>query len=122
MGLAFNVMRGGLSAGQAKSLNGAIATGLTASGTIITNAFDLVADVNVIGTCASGAGVQLPSCEIGDYLWIYNGGANQCLVYPDSSSAQINQITAGSAMTLAVNTSALYIRISTTRWLANLSA
>ena len=64
MGLAMNVMKGGFSAGQAKSLNGAIATALTAAGTVITDAFDLVADINVIGTCASGAGVQLPSCKL----------------------------------------------------------
>ena len=122
MGLAANIVRSGFSGGQAKGLNGAIASAITAAGTVITDAFDLVADVNAIATCASGAGVQLPSCELGDSLIVYNGGANQCKVYPDSSSAQINQITAGSAMTLPVNTSALYTRITTTRWLAVLSA
>lgn len=122
MGLAANIVRSGFSGGQAKGLNGAIATGLTATGTVITDAFDMVADVNVFGTVSSGTGAQLPSCELGDTLWVYNGGANTLKVYPDSSSAQINQITAGSAMTLAPNTGCLYVRITTTRWLANLSA
>ena len=122
MGLAANIVRSGFSGGQAKGLNGAIASNITAAGTVITDAFDLVADVNAIGTCASGAGVQLPSCEIGDSLWVYNGGANTLKVYPDSSSAQINQIAAGGAMNLAVSTAAIYIRITTTRWIAILSA
>ncbi len=122
MGISANVMRGGYSAGQAKSLNGAIATGLTAAGTTITTALDLAADINAIGTCASGAGVQLPICEVGDYLVVYNGGANACNVYPDASTSQINQITVGTAHVLGVSTSCMYFRISTTRWLANMSA
>lgn len=122
MGLARNVMGGGFSAGQAKAINGAIATGLTAAGTVITDALDLTADVNAIGTCAAGAGVQLPSCEVGDSLIIYNGGANTCKVYPDTTSVQINQIGAGTAMNLATNTACIYFRLTTTRWIANLSA
>jgi hypothetical protein len=122
MALSANVVRAGFSGGQAKGLNGAIATGLTAAGTVITDALDLVADVNVIGTCAAGAGVQLPSCELGDSVWVYNGGANACKVYPDSSSAQINQVAAGSAISLATNTAMLLCRITTTRWIAVLSA
>jgi len=122
MGLARNIMGGGFSAGQAKALNGAIRTGITASGTVIGDAFDLTGDVNLIATCGSGAGVQLPSCEVGDSLVVYNGGANACKVYPDSSSAQINQIAAGGAMTLGLNTSCIYYKVSTTQWFANLSA
>ncbi len=122
MALAQNVMKGGFSAGQARALNGAIATGLTAAGTTITTAFDLLADINAIGTCASGAGVQLANTEVGDYQIVYNGGANSCNVYPDSSTAQINQITAGSAHVLGTNTCCIYFKITTTRWLANLSA
>ena len=122
MGLARNIMGGGFSAGQAKAINGATVTGLTAAGTVITDALDLVADVNAIGTCASGAGVQLPSGEVGDSLYVYNGGANACKVYPDSSSNQINQLSAGSAMSLATATTCMFIKVSSTRWIAVLSA
>jgi hypothetical protein len=122
MALAKNIMSGGFSAGQAKSINGAIATGISAAGTVITDATDLVADVNAIGTCASGAGVQLANCEVGDSQIVYNGGANACKVYPDTSSSQINQITAGSAHSLATSTACTYYKISTTRWVAVLSA
>jgi len=81
MALARNIMRGGYSAGQAKAVNGAIATGLTAAGTVISDALDLTADTNVIGTCASGAGVQVFVAELGDCcfrplqnLRVFSGG------------------------------------------------
>lgn len=122
MALASNVMRGGYSAGMAKALNGAIATGLTAAGTVITDALDLTADTNVIGTCASGAGVQVPSAEIGDSVEIYNGGANACKVYPDSTSVQFNSLGVGNAFNLATNTMAYCRKVSSTRWVVNLSA
>lgn len=122
MGLARNIMRSGFSAGQAKAINGAVATALTAAGTVIGDALDLNADLNVIGTCDSGTGVQLPSAEIGDSCWVYNGGANTCKVYPDATANQINQITAGSAMNLGTNTACTYLKISATRWIASLSA
>ena len=122
MALASNIMKGGWSAGNAKAVNGAIATGLTAAGTTITTALDLLADTNVIATCASGAGVQVPSCEIGDSVEIYNGGANACKVYPDSSSVQFNAIGNGVAFSLAPNTMAYCRRITSTRWIVNLSA
>ena len=122
MARASNIMRGGFSAGQAKAINGAIATGLTAAGTVITDALDLTADTNAIGTCASGAGVQLPPTEIGDSVEVYNGGANACTVYPDTSTSQINGLTAGNGFLLATNTFCYCRKITSTRWIANLSA
>lgn len=122
MALATNILRGGFSAGQAKAVNGAIATGLTAAGTTITDALDLTADTNVIGTCASGAGVQVPACEIGDSVEIFNGGANACKVYPDSASAQFNALGAGNSFQLGTNTGCYCRKISSTGWIVNLSA
>ena len=122
MALARNVMRGGFSAGQAKAINGHIATGLTATGTVITDALDLVADSNFIGTAAAGTGVQLPSCEIGDSVEVYNGGANDCRVYPYSSLNQVNNLAVGVAFLIAPNTMCYVRKITATRWIANLSA
>ena len=122
MARAENIMRGGYSAGQAKAINGAIATGLTAAGTVITDALYLTADTNVIGTCASGAGVQVPACELGDSVEIYNGGANACKVYPDSADAQFNALGNGNAFLLATATSCFVRKITSTRWIAFLSA
>lgn len=122
MAMALNVMRSGYSAGQAKGLNGNIATALTAAGTTRGTALALVADTNVIGTCASGAGVSLPSCEIGDSVEVYNGGANACVVYPEASGSQINGLVAGNGFLLATNTMCYVRKITSSRWVANLSA
>ena len=122
MALARNIMRGGWSAGNAKAVNGAVATGLTAAGTTLATALALQADTNVLGTVSSGTGVSLPSCEIGDSCEVYNGGANSVTVYPDASTVQINALTAGNGFLLAANTMAYARRVSTTRWIVNLSA
>lgn len=122
MARAANIIRGGFSANQAKAVNGAVATALTAAGTVISDALDLTADTNVIGTCASGAGVQLPATEIGDSVEVYNGGANACTVYPDGATSQINGLSAGSGFLLATNTACYCRKITATRWTAYLSA
>ena len=122
MALARNIMKGGWSAGNAKAVNGAVATALTADGTTLATALDLTADTNVIGTAAAGSGVQLPAAEIGDSCEIYNGGANTVVVYPDAAANQINGIAAGSGFNLATNTSCFCRKITATRWIAFLSA
>ena len=122
MARAANIMRGGFSAGNAGAINGAIATGLTAAGTTISDALDLTADTNVLGTVASGTGVQLPATELGDSVEIYNGGANACTVYPDATDSQINGLVAGNGFLLATNTMCYCRKITATRWIVNLSA
>ncbi len=122
MALAKNIMQGGQSAGAAKAFNGSIATALSAAGTVITDALDLTADTNVIGTCASGAGVQVFPGEIGDSQGNYNGGGNSCKVYPDASGSQFNALGAGNAFLLAPNTMCYVRKITSTRWIVNLSA
>src|SRR4051812_48362435 len=112
MALALNIMKGGYSAGNAKAINGSIATGLVAAGTTLATALDLLADTNVIATCASGAGVQLASCEVGDSQEIYNGGSNACMVYPDASGNQLNSLVAGNGFLLATNTMCYCRKIS----------
>jgi len=122
MALAKNIMKGGWSAGNAKAVNGAVATALTAAGTTLGTALALSADTNVLGTVSSGTGVSLPSCEIGDSVEIYNGGANAVTVYPDTSSVQINSLTTGNGFLLGTNTMCYARRVSSTRWVVNLSA
>lgn len=120
--LAKDIVSGGTSAGSAQAMNGRIGTGLVAAGTIITDALDLAATSNHIGTVASGTGVQLPSMMLGDECEVYNGGANSLKVYPDQSTVGINQITAGSPMTLAVNTACKFRKYTATLVIAMLSA
>ena len=122
MALALNILRGGFSAGQAKAVNGAIATGLTAAGTTRGTALALTGDTNVIGTAAASSGVALPSCEIGDSCEVYNGGANAVTVYPDAASSQFNGLVAGNGFLLGTNTACYCRKISALRWIVNLSA
>jgi len=122
MALARNIMKGGWSAGNAKAVNGQVATALTATGTTLATALALQADTNVLGTAAASTGVSLPSAEIGDSCEVYNGGANSVTVYPDATANQINALTAGAGFLLGVNTSCYCRKITSTRWIAYLSA
>ena len=122
MALAQNIMAGGFSSGQAKAINGRIASTVSAAGTVITDATDLLADISKVSTVASGAGVQLANGEIGDSQIVYNAGANTLKVYPDTSTNAINQIAAGGAHSLATNTACVYYKLSTTQWVAMVSA
>lgn len=122
MALARNIMKGGWSAGNAKAVNGNVATALTAAGTTISDALALQADTNVIGTAAASTGVKLPSAEIGDSCEVYNGGANTVKVYPDVAANQVNGLSAGASFNLAASTSVYCRKITATRWIAFLSA
>lgn len=123
MSLAKEMMGGGLSAGQATAINGVISPNITASGTTITDAFALNCGCNIVTSCGSGAGVKLMSAQAGDEVMVYNGqGSNALLIYPPSSSSTINQLSAGTPMSLAVWTVVRFKKISTGTWIAWLSA
>ena len=122
MALAKDLVSTGFSPGQAKGIGGQVASAVSAAGTVITDATDLVASVNRVSTVASGAGVQLTFGEIGDSQWVYNGGANPLKVYPPSSSHTINQLSAGTAVTLPQYTYCVFHLITSTIVLANMSA
>ena len=59
---------------------------------------------------------------LGDSCVVHNAGANQCLVYPDTSSVAINQISAGSAVILPINTAMLFHKMTSTQIVAFMSA
>ena len=120
--LARDIMGGGTSAGQAKAMNGRVAPSVSAAGTVLSDATALNATVTRLTTVASGAGVRLFNGEIGDKMQVYNDGANQCVVYPHASAGTINQLAAGSGMILPIDTSCEYRRITSTAWVAHLSA
>ena len=122
MALALDIMRGGVSAGTAKAINGSINNAVTAAGTVIGDATNLQASTVRISSCASGAGVEVPDMLLGDSCVVHNAGANQCLVYPDTSSVAINQISAGSAVILPINTAMLFHKMTSTQIVAFMSA
>ena len=120
--LAVDIVSGGTSAGSAQAINGRVATGLTATGTIITDALDLRATVNVITTTAAGTGVQLPSMMISDQCEVYNNGANALKIYPDQTTVAINQGSPAASVSLATNTGMMFRKTSSTQIWAFLSA
>lgn len=122
-GIASQIMRGGFSAGQATALNGTITSAISGAGTIITDATNLTTAINLVSTAAASSGVQLPAVGNGDSLLVFNDNTgNSFYVYPDSATAEINNLGVGNGMLLATNTAALYVKISTTKWVAFLSA
>ena len=120
--LARDISQSGVSAGTAQGMNGRVATGLTAAGTVITDALDLNATVNVVSTVAASSGVQLYSMQIGDEMEVYNGGANTLTVYPDSSTVGINQLAVGTGISLAQYTGCKFRKVSATQIIGFLSA
>ena len=70
---------------------------------------------------ATGAGVILYAGSAGDWQVVYNGGANSLSVYPPAG-AQINALGTNTAATLPVNTGSIYFCMSSTAFMAILSA
>lgn len=124
MALALEMMRGGISAGGAKAINGAggIQASVSAAGTTISDATPLVSSTNLVGTVAAGSGVGLPNSEIGDEVIVYNNQVTEnLLVYPPSS-ATINQLSASTGMLLPPYTACKFKKLSATVWVAWKSA
>lgn len=122
MAYAQTIMQGGLSAGTSLAIAGGVATGLSAAGTTQGTATDLAPLTgHMLSTVASGAGVQLNPGSPGDSCWVYNGGANQCIVYPPTS-AKFNSLALNAGITLPVNTRCDFDCVSATQWTANMSA
>ena len=123
MSLASEMMQGGISAGGAKAINGTVASSVSAAGTTLATGTALTTGHNLVTTVAASSGVVLPNSEIGDELFVYNGTTtNPLKVYPPTTSATINQLSAGTAMNLAPYTGCKFKKASATAWSAWLSA
>lgn len=106
-----------LGAGAAQLMTVAIcgdgSTGLSASGTTSSDAFQLVKIYNNVSTVAAGAGVKLPPTEEGEVIYITNNGANALLVYPYEATTTID---GGVPSTINVGCSAIYFAPTKTSW------
>lgn len=121
MALAKNLMGLGMPAELSSALGfaGDEVTGLTATGTTSADALQLATGVSQISTCASGAGVILPSQ--GGMKAVINNGANACLVYPGTGK-QINNATASTgSYSIAAGKTALFVTAGYARIIATLS-
>lgn len=99
-----------------------VATGLTATGTVIGDALALTAFVNVVGTTAASTGVKLPDAPIGQTVFVQNNGANALNVFPHSGTGTLNGGSAGAAVTCAAAAGNLCTRLSSTDWLVSVYA
>ena len=123
MATAVDIMRGGFSSGQARAVGGQVQSAVSAAGTTIATATRLTASINVVTTAAASSGVALPTqVQIGDSVEILNLGANAVTVYPDTSSNQINALSAAAGFLLATNTAVALRKFTSTRWAGFLSA
>ena len=125
LGSAVQLMGAGFSAGQASALVGpAPTTGISAAGTTLGTATSLSAVTNLVSTAASLSGVKLPTAAVtNDFTIVFNDNTgNSFFVYPDAATSRINQMAVGIGVLLANNTSMILIKVSSTRWVANLSA
>lgn len=93
-----------------------VENGITAAGTIITDAYDLTKSMNGVTTTAAGTGVQLFASTIGIPVYVGNGGANTLNVFPPDASSTINNGSAGAAKTLATGVGATFVRMTSTAW------
>ena len=121
MPLSANVLQGGFSGGSARAIvGGAINPTVSAAGTTQGTGTAISADVVIVSTVASGAGVTLPLVGHGSMV-VYNAGANPLKIYPGLGAA-INQLSANSAITLSTSTSVVLTWASVTQIIATLSA
>lgn len=106
----------------AGALIGGANSALVATGSNLAGSLKLSASVNEFTTVATGTGCQLLTADPGDNLYVYNGGVNALLVYPDSSTNTIANGSAGAGFSVAANKGCLFYKRSATAWGQNLSA
>ena len=123
MGLAYRMMSAGVAFAEAQTdFIASINTGISAAGTTQGTATALTACVNLVSTVAASSGVQLYNALVGDSMIVFNdAGANSLNVYPPTSG-KINNIATNGPVVLGINTSCLFMKITSTRWIAILSA
>lgn len=121
MPVAKKMMGAGISAGAAHAICGDRAPTVSAAGTTAGTATVINAGFNLVTTVAANSGVICQNLSHSDSMYIYNAGANPLAVYPPTSG-NFNQLSANSAITLAINTALLVAKVTDTQWIAMLSA
>lgn len=119
--LAYKLFGSGLNTLTVASITD-VATGLTATGSNQSGAFEVTTAKAAFSTVAASTGAVLDDqAAPGDTQMIYNGGANALTVYPPSG-ARINGLATNAGMLLATNTACEFYCLTTTLWTGVLSA
>lgn len=123
MAYAKNQMGLGVAAAEAAGdFIAQIATAISAAGTTQGGATLVQADANLVSTAAASSGVILYNGVIGDSCVVFNDNTgNTFLVYPPTSG-KINNAATNAGVSLANNTSMLFMKVTATRWIGLLSA
>lgn len=123
MSLQARIVASGLSAINAQAIQGTVAVGLTAAGTVQANALPLGADVNQFTTVGAGTGAILPAMNPGDEIVLTIAGvANALLLYPPVGG-KINALGVNAGYSIAVATPTVFvICISPTQYSCSQSA
>lgn len=96
-----------------------LSTGITAAGTIISDATALTKVINNITTVAANTGVKLWAAKVGSTLVVKNSGASTLKVWPEAAGSSIDGNGAGNSVTLAVQAVGVFYRISSTAWVSS---
>ena len=105
----------GVNVVTANTFISSVATGVSAAGTTQGTATGLTAQISVVSTVASGAGVRLPTATPGMRFTIMNTSANALLVYP-ATNGIINSQAANAAYSQPAGARLDYISTTTTQW------
>lgn len=121
MPLATEVMGGGFSAGQAKTINGQVNNTVSAAGTTQATATALKTSNCFVTTVGANSGVIIPNASHRDTIRIYNAGANALTVYPPTGG-RIYPASTNTGISLAVNTFIELYKWNDNTWVGNMSA
>ncbi len=117
MAITSRIMGSGIAPLAATNIVGDNANGLTATGTSITDAFQITAAVSHFGTVASSTGAKAPQdMNPGDAIVVQNRGAQTLALYPPTASGVINGGSTGAAVSVAAGKAAYMVMMSTTQF------
>lgn len=103
---------------QTLNLCGDVDTGVTATGTNLATAYQIVSVFTQFTTVASGTGAALPITEVSESLIVANDGANTLTIYPQTGST----IEGASSYSLGVGKRVNIFAVTSTKWLTLLGA
>lgn len=101
---------------------GAADGGLTATGSGQTDAFKIGGSFAGFTTVPASSGAQLPAADPGDEVVVCNLSASQALLVYGQTGESVQGGSANAGFSVAANKSAIFKKVTTTAWGANLSA
>jgi len=123
MGLAKNIVGAGFSWLQAQNTDWASTkTGISAAGTTQGTATALTADINLVSTATALQGVQLYNGVQNDSMIVFNDNSGATIVVYPPTGGQLNNLTVNAGIQVANNTLAEFFKVTSTRWIVQLSA